>query len=111
LPIGSEQAFDTLLGVGTWHDPNLGRPIAVSLERYAELLGIDLATICQAVANLVGVPSLPIRKELWRQTGHRIEAAGIVRLLTETFLRPASSAYQPATVKRTTTRPWGAISK
>jgi len=31
-----------------------------------------------------------IRKELWRQTGHRVDAAEIVRLLTETVLRPAS---------------------
>jgi Type I restriction enzyme R protein N terminus (HSDR_N) len=29
-----------------------------------------------------------IRKELWRQTGHRIDTAEIVRLLTETLLRP-----------------------
>jgi hypothetical protein len=29
-----------------------------------------------------------IRKELWRQTGHRVETAEIVRLLTETVLRP-----------------------
>jgi hypothetical protein len=25
--------------VGTWHDPDLGRPIAAPLERCAELLG------------------------------------------------------------------------
>jgi hypothetical protein len=31
--------------VGTWHDPDLGRPIAAPLERCAELLGIDLATV------------------------------------------------------------------
>jgi hypothetical protein len=31
-----------------------------------------------------------IRKELWRQTGHRIETAEITRLLTETVLSPAS---------------------
>jgi hypothetical protein len=30
--------------VGTWHDPDLGRPIAAPLERCAELLGVDLAT-------------------------------------------------------------------
>jgi predicted type IV restriction endonuclease len=29
-----------------------------------------------------------IRKELWRQTGHRVDTAEIVRLLTETVLRP-----------------------
>jgi hypothetical protein len=31
--------------VGTWHDLDLGRPIAAPLERCAELLGIDLATV------------------------------------------------------------------
>jgi hypothetical protein len=31
--------------VGTWHDPDLGRPIAAPLERCAELLGVDLATL------------------------------------------------------------------
>jgi hypothetical protein len=38
--------------VGTWHDPDLGRPIAAPLERCAELLGIDLATARKAAANL-----------------------------------------------------------
>ena len=38
--------------MGTWHDPDLGRPIAAPLERCAELLGVDLATI-QAVAASV----------------------------------------------------------
>jgi hypothetical protein len=31
-----------------------------------------------------------IHKELWRQTGHRIDTAEISRLLTETVLSPAS---------------------
>jgi hypothetical protein len=30
----------------------VGRPIAAPLERCAELLGIDLATICEAAANV-----------------------------------------------------------
>jgi hypothetical protein len=38
--------------VGTWHDLDLGRPIAAPLERCAELLGIDLAAISEAAANL-----------------------------------------------------------
>jgi hypothetical protein len=38
--------------VGTWHDPDLGRPIAAPLERCAELLDVDLATICEAAANV-----------------------------------------------------------
>jgi hypothetical protein len=38
--------------VGTWHDPDLGRPIAAPLERCAELLGVDVATIQEAAANV-----------------------------------------------------------
>jgi hypothetical protein len=38
--------------VGTWHDPDLGRPIAAPLQRCAELLGVDLATIHEAAANV-----------------------------------------------------------
>jgi hypothetical protein len=30
-----------------------------------------------------------IRKELWRHTGHRVETLEIMRLLTETVLRPS----------------------
>ena len=29
----------------TWHDPDLGRPIAAPLERCAELLGVELAAV------------------------------------------------------------------
>ena len=38
--------------MGTWHDPDLGRPIAAPLERCAELLGVDLATISAAAAGV-----------------------------------------------------------
>jgi hypothetical protein len=38
--------------VGTWQDLDLGRPIAAPLERCAELLGVDLATISEAAANV-----------------------------------------------------------
>jgi hypothetical protein len=38
--------------VGTWHDPDVGRPIAAPLQRCAELLGVDLATIYTAAANI-----------------------------------------------------------
>ena len=31
--------------MGTWHDLNVGRPIAAPLEQCAELLGVDLATV------------------------------------------------------------------
>ena len=38
--------------MGTWHDPDLGRPIAAPLERCAELLGVDLAAISEAAADV-----------------------------------------------------------
>jgi hypothetical protein len=38
--------------VGTWHDPDLGRPIAAPLERCAELLGVDLATVCELAGRI-----------------------------------------------------------
>ena len=38
--------------VGTWHDPDLGRPNAAPLERCAQLLGVDVATIRQLAAKV-----------------------------------------------------------
>jgi hypothetical protein len=38
--------------VGTWHDPDLGRPIAAPLERCAELLGVDLAIVREVATNV-----------------------------------------------------------
>jgi hypothetical protein len=38
--------------VGTWHDPDLGRPIAAPLDWCAELLGVDLATVREVAANV-----------------------------------------------------------
>ena len=38
--------------MGTWHDPDLGRPIAAPLPQCAELLGVDLAAIQDAAANI-----------------------------------------------------------
>jgi hypothetical protein len=38
--------------VGTWHDLDLGRPIAAPLERCAELLGVDLATVRELAAKV-----------------------------------------------------------
>jgi hypothetical protein len=44
----------TLLVVGTWEadGPAYSRPIAAPLERCAELLGVDLATIQQAATDI-----------------------------------------------------------
>jgi hypothetical protein len=38
--------------VGTWHDLDVGRPIAAPLPQCAELLGVGLATIHAAAANI-----------------------------------------------------------
>jgi hypothetical protein len=38
--------------VGTWHDPDLGWPIAAPLERCAELLGVDLAIVRELAAGI-----------------------------------------------------------
>jgi hypothetical protein len=38
--------------VGTWHDLDLGRPIAAPLGRCAELLGVDLATVRELAAKV-----------------------------------------------------------
>jgi len=38
--------------MGTWREPDVGRPIAAPLERSAPLLGIDLATIVEAATKV-----------------------------------------------------------
>ena len=38
--------------MGTWHDLDVGRPIAAPLQQCAELLGVDLATIRELAANI-----------------------------------------------------------
>jgi hypothetical protein len=38
--------------VGTWHDLDVGRPIAAPLQQCAELLGVDLATVRELAANV-----------------------------------------------------------
>jgi hypothetical protein len=49
-----EPTFGYDTGMRAWEapDPDLGRPIAAPLERCAELLGIDLATIRKVAANV-----------------------------------------------------------
>jgi hypothetical protein len=37
---------------GTWHDPDLGRPIAAPLERCAQLLGVNLAIVREVAAKV-----------------------------------------------------------
>jgi hypothetical protein len=38
--------------VGTWHDLDVGRPIAAPLERCAELLAVDPATVRELAAKV-----------------------------------------------------------
>ena len=38
--------------MGTWHDLDVGRPIAAPLERCAELLGVDLAAVRELAAKV-----------------------------------------------------------
>jgi len=44
-PGGRTSSWSSCCPVGTWHDPDVGRPIAAPLGRCAELLGVDLATV------------------------------------------------------------------
>jgi hypothetical protein len=47
-----EHLFGYPAAVGTWHDPELGWPVAAPLERRAELLGVDLATVRELAADV-----------------------------------------------------------
>ena len=38
--------------MGRWHDLDVDRPIAAPLQRCAELLGVDLATVRKLAANV-----------------------------------------------------------
>jgi hypothetical protein len=38
--------------VGTWHDPELGRPIAAPLDQCAGLLSVELATVRELAAGI-----------------------------------------------------------
>jgi hypothetical protein len=52
LPIQFRTCVRYAGSVGTWHDLDLGRPIAAPLERCAQLLGVDLATIQEVAAKV-----------------------------------------------------------
>jgi len=53
-PLVFERMFDYPTVMQTWevHDPPAGRPLAAPLERCAELLGVDLATVQEAAAHV-----------------------------------------------------------
>jgi hypothetical protein len=59
VPVGLRSVLDSLSNLcsipwsgGTWHDPDLGRPIAAPLEQCAELLGVDLAAVRKLAAKV-----------------------------------------------------------
>ena len=59
VPVGLRSVLDSFSNLcsipwsgGTWHDPDLGRPIAAPLEQCAELLGVDLAAVCELAAKV-----------------------------------------------------------
>jgi hypothetical protein len=50
----AEHRFDVIVSMRAWgaKDPTLGRPLAAPLERCAELLGVDLATLRTVAADV-----------------------------------------------------------
>jgi hypothetical protein len=52
MPIHYRTLVRYASSVGTWHDLELGRPIAAPLHRCAELLGVDLATVRKAATDV-----------------------------------------------------------
>jgi hypothetical protein len=68
----------------TWevHDPPPSRPVAASLERCAELLGIDLATVHRAAAQMepyVRVDGTKVWSLMQLERQLRLQAYGRVR--------------------------------
>ena len=82
--------------MGTWHDPDLGRPIAAPLEQCAKLLDIDLATVRELAANVepylradgTRIWSL---MQLERQLGPRRTAGGAAATSTADGFRPMAN--------------------
>jgi hypothetical protein len=77
--------------VGTWHNPNLGRPSAAPLEWCAELLGVDLATVCELAAGVepyVRADGTRIWRLMQLERQLRPEAYGRRRAATWTVGRP-----------------------
>jgi hypothetical protein len=79
--------------VGTWHHPDLGRPIAAPLEQCAELLGVDLATVRELAAGIepyirsdgTQVWSLmQLERQLWPEAYRRRRGGYVDRRRTQT---------------------------
>jgi hypothetical protein len=52
LPIHYRTCVRYAGSVGTWHDVDVGRPIAAPLEQCAQLLGVDLVTVRELAAKV-----------------------------------------------------------
>jgi hypothetical protein len=93
--------------VGTWHDPDLGRPIAAPLERCAELFGVDLATVREAAANVepyIRADGARIWSLMQLERQHRPEACGRRRGGMSTADEPSRRQTRPPTRERTPRR-------
>jgi hypothetical protein len=98
--------------VGTWHDPDLGRPIAAPLQRCAELLGVDLATICAAAASVepyIRADGTRIWSLMQLERRLRPEAYGRVRggYLSRRRAQPTDSQNRAATRRTSRSVPTG----
>jgi hypothetical protein len=79
-----EQMFDYATRMHTWerHDSDFNRPIAAPLDRCAELLGVDLATVrraATAVEPYVRVDGVKVWSLMQLERQLRPEAFGRVR--------------------------------
>ena len=75
------------------HDPTLTQPIAAPLEQCAELLGVDLATVFQAAAQVepyVRVDGTKVWSLLQLERQLRPQAYGRVRAATSPVGAPTS---------------------
>jgi hypothetical protein len=82
--------------VRTWHDLDLGRPIAAPLERCAELLGVDLAIVCELAAKVepyIRADGSRIWSLMQLERQLRPEAYGQRRGATSTVDERSSSTY------------------
>jgi hypothetical protein len=52
LPILSRTCVRYTGSVGTWHDLDVGRPLAAPMEQCAQLLGVDLVTVRELAAKV-----------------------------------------------------------
>jgi hypothetical protein len=89
------------------HDPTLTRPIAAPLERCAELLGVDLATVLRAALHVEPYARVDGTK-IWSlmQLGRQLrpQAYGRVRAATSPADAPGPSTPDPASGTRMAAR-------